>query len=322
VRRSALLVLGASALGAALATSGCGASGAAGPPPMANDASIDADQQPDPREAGVPSSVEALPAVYAVVHAAPSLGDVRICFRDAVSGTDLYEKAWPTEGSVPRTNYPGLAAGRGTVLRDPAPLQGRMSVVADVYDAYAAGVNDRPEPVSCQQLRERSVQKKATLGPMTPLAGPALLALTECPTGGCPGGAPAELEIVSLSPTIPAYGNAVQAVVLTRALGSAPLSLSWGGTTIASDLVFAVPSMARTVTLPDGGVADAGVELVKPSARWDLVEVQDWSDPSTVPSSFYGVRGLFVLALVGSPSGTGVGKLHPVVVPIDVTKGG
>jgi hypothetical protein len=277
-------------------------------------------RKPEPDDVSL--AAEPLPAVYAVVHAAPSLGDVRLCFRVAVDGPDLLPMPWPTEGTIPRSNYPGLAAGRGAVLREAVALEKAESIVADVYSAQDVAANDQPTAVSCAALRTRNVTKKATLGPVSLGAAPALLAITECGGAGCPGGAPAELTVRPLAATAMPARVTVQAALLTRDVGPAPVDLQWGEEPIAQGMGFGEVSSPREVTIADGGFENVRVTLSSPSSAWTLAEVQAWSDPGSVPSSFFSTKGLFVLAIVGESGGAGVAALHPVIVPIDVAKGG
>lgn len=277
-------------------------------------------RKPEPDDVSL--AAEPLPAVYAVVHAAPSLGDVRLCFRAAVDGPDLLPMPWPTEGTIPRSNYPGLAAGRGAVLREAVELGTAESVVADVYSARDVAANDQPTAASCATLRTRNVMKKATLGPVSRGAAPALLAITECGGAGCPGGALAELAVRPLAAAVMPARVTVQAVLLTRDVGPAPVDLRWGEELLAERRGFGEVSSPREVTIADGGFESVRVTLSSPPSAWTLAEVQAWSDPGSVPSSFFASKGLFVLAIVGKPAGAGVAALHPVLVPIDVGKGG
>lgn len=317
---------------------GCGASGTAvyadGDARALPDAPL---SPPPPDDANGPDPGQLAPiSRFAFVHGAPGLPAVRLCFRSATG--DVLDHPWPSQGTLPASNYPGLAPGGGVLMMDPSPLMLAGPVTVDVYDAYAAAQNDRPKAASCAELRMRSVTILATIGPLTFGAPQGVVLLQPCKAGGdagadaaagpdagadagaCGGGHSMALVPTTLSPGTNQARWTVAPMLLTNALPAGLELVLEGKTTeiLSSDL-----GQPRSVTVDEPAFEGTSLVLRDPSkaevGRWTLRQALEASDPRTLPSELFGLNPVLV-GVVGDPKGTGPLALHPLLLPFDATR--
>jgi hypothetical protein len=274
---------------------------------------------------------------FALVHGARGLPAVRLCFR--AGATDVLPAPWPSRGTLPLSNYPGLAVGGGAILEDPLPLVAAGALSIDVYDAYAAAQNDRPKAASCADLRVRSITTLATIGPVQFGALQGVAVLRAC-AGGADGGAGgacgdggASGFALDFNPTslLPDTGGArwtVAPMLLTDSLASKGtlellLETPDGGEPLSGDLAMQVGSVSVPVPPFEGTslVLRGSAKDGAPSelGRWTLRDALAASDPRSLPSELLGPSPV-VVGIVGEPMGTGGLALHPLLLPFDVTQ--
>lgn len=251
--------------------------------------------------------VNALTHTVAVGDAGKTVRDVRLCF----SGVPL---ALPSTGTMPLTNYPGIARGRGLDL---GAIPGSGLIEIDVLDALdvqgstADGACARlTDPQESTAARVASVKVSVALMP-----GANLLVLRDGPSGGITierasligavqgseldaGPWPIQGQYGVFSSWLAADASAnVEAVddagvhTLAPSLGPGALGPPTN-ITVASPDGYEVSSL-RFASAGDGGPTDVAQTLGS---------IQYVSDPTTSPAAFFERRASFVFVLVGDPA--------------------
>lgn len=251
--------------------------------------------------------VNALTRAVAVGDAGDKARDVRLCF----SGVPL---ALPSTGTMPLTNYPGIARGRGLDL---GQISASGPVEIDVLDADAVhtstanGACSRlTDPQEAPAARVASAKVSVALMP-----GVNLLVLRDGPNDGIVieqaqliGSVEGSDPDAGPQPIQGQYGvfsswlaaDASASVEAVDDAGVHPLAASLGPGQLGPPIVITVASPdgyeVSSLRFASGG--DAGPAGVSQT----LGSIQYVSDPTTSPAAFFERRASFVFVLVGDPA--------------------
>jgi hypothetical protein len=265
------------------------------------------------------------------VHASPDLPDVRLCIK--LDGKFVPDSPVPNGAPMPKSNYPGLAAGGAFRLPDLGKLE---NVVVTVTAIEARAINDGSKlTAGCEELL-CPPNSGMCLDKTQYFTMPALPSKTFGPNktyllvlDGCIGtsGTAAQcgsdyagtsnlkaLPVETADGFVDVGGGAfpLQMAQLSHGLDGFQVTAEAQSGSIGSTLGFGAvaPSTPISVTAPKapagwGGQnfvvyasGDAGVMLSQSYAN-----VQYATDPTQVPDQYFTTRSNFVLAIVGDPSG-------------------
>jgi hypothetical protein len=291
------------------------------------------DAGPDGSDGGVPPRHARLVAV----HASPDLPDVRLCIAvDGHYATNQRPVPDDSNGPMPKSNYPGLAAGGAFRLPDLGTLANKTVTITAIKakrisdgqartdscdNLLCSGGGSCLDPTDYFRLPDLESTFTANNTYLLVLDGCVSAALdpngspARCGSDYTSGGNLKALPVETADGYLDVGPGAfpLQVAMLSHGLDGLQVSAAADSTSLATTHAFAdvSPLTPQTIAFPssiDGwgqkvfdvqaAELDAGIAPLVAS----YAAVQYATDPTQVPDQYFRTRGNFVLAIVGDPS--------------------
>jgi hypothetical protein len=249
----------------------------------------------------------------------PNATDVRVC-KDKSSA-----RALPSTGTIPRTNYPGVAVGGFAEL-----ISQEFFGAPFVIDAYNAALIERAGPTPCSLLPMQNVVNIPAPDPRVPV--PRVIALVgggsdplQTLTFGVQYSLVRAIQMGIASPSLAKTWDLTNVQASFGPLDAACSSGLYQGPINLGESVPSVPVTLDTSTdfertgfkLCARKKGGTNVEVV---LQQSLLDMQTRSAPDVLPSDFYGDAQVFFLVVVGDENaGDPAHGLHALMIPFPVT---